>query len=376
MGEKSLRGRVVVLLVLAAMVFQASFIATSEDSNQDELYGGTLRVALKGEVTNLNPLTAVDDVDWQVIDVIYDSLARLKTDTNNNVMPEPWLAESWTVIDDDHVNVELRTGLKWHDMSNVTADDVVYTFSDPAGMKSSAKFKDILANLSAVKVGSHNVQFNLSNFENKGWFFTRVLTVPIIPDDFDPAAKNGCGPYKFKSFDNQIGSVTNEVIILSAKGDETHASMRHRFVSSGALITRNDTDWTGFYTLHEASGSITMPTPPVPTSRVNATYVYDDKGMTVEAFDDYFYRKNPFNKGPYLDEIKYTFYPDSPDTKYYDEGADKAIIDLILGNIDVIGFGLSSIEVSADRYHDVEAGEKTKLSDETWKRVASFNIWD
>jgi ABC-type transport system substrate-binding protein len=375
MGENSLRGRVAVLLVLVALVFQAVSIVSSEDSEQEDLYGGTLRVALKKEVTDqdLNPLTAMDDEAWQVIDLIYDSLVRLKTGANNSVFPEPWLAESWTVVDDDTVYVKLRSGLKWHDMTDVTADDVVYTFSEPGGMKSSLKYGSFLTGLTAFKIGDSNVQFDLSGLENKGWFFTRILTIPIIKDGFDSSSlENGCGPYKYKSFVVEPSTlVSNEVILLSAKGDETMASMKYRFVS-GVSFRKNGTAWSDFTSLDQDSGSITIPLLP-PTTILNATYYFENKSLTLESFDDYFYKKNPFNRGPYLDEIKYMFYPDNPNTEDFNEGADKAIIDLILRNIDVIGFELTSTQIAGDRYIDVETDLVTKLSDETWKTIEKYD---
>lgn len=460
MGENIGRGRVIVLLILTALVFQGAFIVGSGNIPKGGEYGGTLRVALKNMV-ELNPLLADDDESWKVIDIMYDSLARLKTGDNDVVLPEPWLAKSWTIVDNDTVLVELRDGVMWHDSTDasphyVDAGDIVYTFQSSGGMKNSVRYGTFLENLSASDIGNNTVEFNLSIFEHKGLFFTKVLTIPIIPSGFSNfSAENGCGPFKFKSEIPTTHMVTDEVFMLNAKGDETRASMKYRYIEDGTYtikatidnetlndaamdikinnVTRlanlsysyftngtekvymNGTFWdpnplnytmdylngtlnityplfdfqndtlriTLFpiweeglnYTVDLPSGSIKilMPPPPTtltipPTSNLIASYNYMNITLTLEAFEDY------FNGRPYLNNIAYSFYPDNPSTKYFDEGVDKAIIDLILKNIDWIGFELTSVQVSADRCIDVETDWCTKLSDETWKTVGRYYV--
>jgi ABC-type transport system substrate-binding protein len=370
MGDYRSSRRALILLVIFALTLQGAFIAQSNVVPEGGEYGGQLRVALKSVVTNssLNPLTATDDDSWKIIDIMYDSLFRIKTTADKGLYPEPWLAESWTVVDDNTVTVNLRQNVKWHDGSDVTADDVAYSFSG-SGMGGSTKYSTLLTDLSATPVGTHSVTFDLTNFVNKGLFFTKVMTVPIIPDTFGLGSdENGCGPFKLvgPSSSGQI-QVTDEMILLNPKGDETRASMKHRFVT-GVTVKDESSTWTPVsdYKLDSDSGSIQILTPPTAGSNVTATYTYEDRALTLEAFEDY------FNGKPYLGGIDYTFYPDNPDTVDFNEAADKAIIDLIFKNIDLIGFELTSAEVSGDRYLDVENDEVTKLADETWKTVAEF----
>ena len=50
-------------------------------------------------------------------------------------MPQPWAAESVTWVDDTTIDIKLRAGMKWHDGKPVTIDDVIFSFTAPAGDK-------------------------------------------------------------------------------------------------------------------------------------------------------------------------------------------------------------------------------------------------
>lgn len=88
----------------------------------------TLKIALPGFENNLTPFTLTFGSlpnTHDMIMLVYDTLFWSQNDKD----PEPWLAEkaerstdglSWTVT--------LRSGVKWHDGTPFTADDVKFTF--------------------------------------------------------------------------------------------------------------------------------------------------------------------------------------------------------------------------------------------------------
>src|SRR5215469_8023251 len=81
-------------------------------------------IGVSSDVTNLDPhffhLTSNTEIDK----LIYSGLVT--QDANLKVIPD--LAVSWRTLDDTHWEFKLRPGVKWHDGSPFTADDVVFTY--------------------------------------------------------------------------------------------------------------------------------------------------------------------------------------------------------------------------------------------------------
>lgn len=89
--------------------------------------GGTMTGAWNGPccvgVDNLNPLSAGGDYHW--LNKIYSHLVTYNVDYSQII---PDLAESWSVSDDSLTwTLSLRKGVKWHDGSDFTADDVAFS---------------------------------------------------------------------------------------------------------------------------------------------------------------------------------------------------------------------------------------------------------
>ena len=83
-----------------------------------------LKIGVASEVTTLDPhffhLTPNTEIDK----LIYSGL--ITQDANLKVIPD--LAVSWRTIDPTHWEFKLRPGVKWHDGSPFTADDVVFSY--------------------------------------------------------------------------------------------------------------------------------------------------------------------------------------------------------------------------------------------------------
>ncbi len=89
-------------------------------------YGGTLRVAASAEGDGLSPAAnAISTPVYLMAHPVFDPLAYF--DTEGNWIPV--LAESWTKIGDGTVwQMKLREGVRFHDGTELDADDVVATF--------------------------------------------------------------------------------------------------------------------------------------------------------------------------------------------------------------------------------------------------------
>ncbi|CAN5753327.1 ABC transporter substrate-binding protein [soil metagenome] len=102
-----------VLLALALALSSIGFAA------------GTLRMAITQDEGTLTPYTYMTGYPgYELMTLIYDQLFLLDED----LAPQPWLAESLTIADDDLAyTLTLREGLAWHDGEPLTADDVAFS---------------------------------------------------------------------------------------------------------------------------------------------------------------------------------------------------------------------------------------------------------
>jgi peptide/nickel transport system substrate-binding protein len=87
--------------------------------------GATLRAGITGYnvINTLDPGKATLIPEYYVIWALYNAL--VKFDAKMNLVPD--LAESYKVADDGALEFKLRRGVKFHDGSDLTADDVKFT---------------------------------------------------------------------------------------------------------------------------------------------------------------------------------------------------------------------------------------------------------
>lgn len=86
----------------------------------------TLNVAFENEIENLDSYKATGRTALVAARELYDGL--LYKDEESGTL-KPALAQSYKIIDDKTVDFELRRGVKFHDGTTMTADDVVYTLN-------------------------------------------------------------------------------------------------------------------------------------------------------------------------------------------------------------------------------------------------------
>lgn len=90
-------------------------------------YGGSMTVSggTAGPKT-FNPHRAAETSSSDVLGHVFEGLVTLDRETGQ---PQPQLARSWEISDDEtEIIFHLRRGVQWHDGTEFTADDVVFTF--------------------------------------------------------------------------------------------------------------------------------------------------------------------------------------------------------------------------------------------------------
>jgi peptide/nickel transport system substrate-binding protein len=159
---------VLLMMVVASACAAPAVPAPAADMPADTAStgGGTIVVALAGAPTTLDPADHRSRQSETVIRNMFDGLVT--RDTTNGIHME--LAESAELIDDTTWEFKLQQGVKFHDGSEMTADDVVFTFNRII-LENQIEYpephtsprKGLIAPLESVeKVDDYTVRFNLS----------------------------------------------------------------------------------------------------------------------------------------------------------------------------------------------------------------------
>lgn len=166
--------------------------------------GGTLRIGWT-HAKNLDPALFNDAPDISIGVAVYDYLITL--DPKSTLVPS--LAKSWTVSDDAKVfTLTLQSGVKFHDGSDFTADDVKFTFERPE-LREKGGAKSLFADVASIDVvDPQTVKFTLKNPNSIFLdFLADYHTAILKKGTADPTKDfNGTGPFKKVSIDVASGA--------------------------------------------------------------------------------------------------------------------------------------------------------------------------
>ena len=165
--------------------------------------GGASVWAAETDPVALNPITNSNFSSTQGFEHCYESLTAF--DSQLNVVPA--LAESWTTPDDKTYIFKLRQGVKFHDGSEFTADDVKYTFDIVLDPKGPAVWRGNFDQVDKVEV----MDKNTIKFTTKAPFppllgaFAILRSSAILKKGAMENSKletqiNGTGPYKLVEY--------------------------------------------------------------------------------------------------------------------------------------------------------------------------------
>jgi peptide/nickel transport system substrate-binding protein len=184
--------------VIAALTFMVSAQAQ------------TARIGNQGDALSLDPHSLNESLQLSVTGNVYEGLVG--RDKDLNVIP--LLATSWTQISPTVWRFELRKGVKFHDGTPFSADDVVFTLARAAG--DGSDMRSYTNDIKAVrKVGSHTVDIETATafpllpnslarvyMMSKKWSEDNQATVPVDRrKGVENAASfraNGTGPFRVR----------------------------------------------------------------------------------------------------------------------------------------------------------------------------------
>ena len=115
-----------IYLSLFAVLMLVTLLLSSNLKAQEPDYGGTLVFGRGADAVRLDPADVTDGESVKVLTNVFEGLVRFKAGSTE---VEPALATQWRVSDGGKVwEFKLREGVKFHDGTDFTADDVVFTF--------------------------------------------------------------------------------------------------------------------------------------------------------------------------------------------------------------------------------------------------------
>ncbi len=196
-----------------------------------------ITVAVLSSPNNLDPRIGSDETSQRVHQLVFDYLLAL----DDQLRPTGGLATHWDQPDPLTYLVYLRKGVRFHDGHELTADDVVHTFSsfiDPDFISPRKGAYRMLDRVEAVDL--YTVRFTLK--EPFGSFPIQ-LVMPVVPKGAGPELRErpiGTGPYKFVSFavddhvtleafpDYYKGAPSNAGVVLKVIPDEIMRALELR----------------------------------------------------------------------------------------------------------------------------------------------------
>jgi peptide/nickel transport system substrate-binding protein len=193
----------------ASIAAAGSIVSTAQDAMAaTPKKGGRVKFAsdLHGPSDTLDPGLNTSTIDYTRGRSFYNSLVQI----NDDLSTRPELAEEYSAnSDNSEWTFKIRKGVKFHDGSPLTADDVIYSMSRHYGEKSTSTAKTLVADVKEwKKVDSHTVK---AIMQGPNADLPVILGTPqfkIIRDgttDFQTV--NGTGPFTLKEFSPGVRSI-------------------------------------------------------------------------------------------------------------------------------------------------------------------------
>ena len=230
-------------LLLAGIVAAAAALSTAADAK-------TFRYAFQGDLNALDPYTLNETFSLGALGNVMEGLT--KRDKDLKIIPG--LAERWEVLEPTRWRFHLRKGVKFHDGTPFTADDVVFSLARMHTPGSQIKSR-APSDAKAVKVDDHTVDFILSSpnpilhYEWDTWYIyskkwaeengaTQAQSATATSNMPASLKANGTGPFiieshqpgvktVFKPNPNYWGKVEHnltEVIFQTIRSDATRVA--------------------------------------------------------------------------------------------------------------------------------------------------------
>lgn len=186
--------------------------ACSQGSKCDE---NALVIGLESSPTNLDPRYATDANSYRLTQALFNSLFKL----DSHSRPVPDIVERWEHSDKTVYTFYLKQGIRFHDGSELSAEDVAYTFETVLNPSFKSPHIGAFDKIKSIeRVDRYTIRFTLK--EPFAPFLINTAVMGIVPKhaaqksgaDFGYAPV-GSGPFRLTAF------LPDEKIVLKAHTD-------------------------------------------------------------------------------------------------------------------------------------------------------------
>ncbi len=182
---------IVVVVGMALCLFNFTLVVHAEEA--------TLTLALESDPTNIDPRFGTDVNSARVYQLVSNALIR--KDPTSNLIPD--LAERWENPDDKTYVFYLKKGVKFHDGSEFTAEDVKYTIESIIDPDMNSPKAYAFEKIESIEIlDPYTIKFTLKEVFSP---FLLEMVQPIVPKKAAEAQEGkrfvdtliGTGPFKF-----------------------------------------------------------------------------------------------------------------------------------------------------------------------------------
>ncbi|HEY4850653.1 MAG TPA: ABC transporter substrate-binding protein, partial [Streptosporangiaceae bacterium] len=175
--------------------------------------GATIKAAIIVPSGAINPVTVADQGGLDMLAQTGEYLCL----SDQHLTLQPVLAESWSANSTADVwTFKIRQGVKFHNGSPLTADDVVYTYklqtNPKSGSSALSAFAGVLIPSGVTKVDNFTVAFHLEAPNGNFPYLTSSdnYNMIILPNNSDPAKWQstfvGTGPFVLKTYTPKVSA--------------------------------------------------------------------------------------------------------------------------------------------------------------------------
>lgn len=162
------KSRMMVGILIGVCVITGLAISTSAAEK-------TLTIAIESDPTNIDPRFGTDVNSARVYQLVCSGL--IQKDPQSNLVPD--LAEKWATPDDKTYIFYLRKGVKFHDGTEFTAEDVRYTFESTRDPNMKSPKAEAFKKIQSIEIlDPYTIKFTLSETFAP---FLIEMTLPIVP---------------------------------------------------------------------------------------------------------------------------------------------------------------------------------------------------
>jgi peptide/nickel transport system substrate-binding protein len=189
------------------------------------------------EIDYINPVR-MDAIGSWVTDLVWDKLTRVGLDGE----PKPWASESYTWKSETTMEVVVRDGMKFHDGTPVTMEDVLYSFELPSRKDKTPQFYPFVSNIASVQqTGPRTLLFTLKA-PQASFPTTTLAKINLVPkhvwqpilaamegkadmaENFNEELHIGSGPFRFAHWRR------SEEVMLERNADHWAAPKMARWI--------------------------------------------------------------------------------------------------------------------------------------------------